>query len=240
MCFKRHILRTVCPSVDVHCHILPGVDDGFSDRVSSLHTLQEMKKHGIEKVIFTPHVDFSVYPDNTVPYLKEKYQAFVGSLPADLGLTYRLGAEYMVTPNVLDYIKQDTLLLSEGENRRVLIEMSYFYPSPNIREVIYELVLSGYIPVVAHPERYSYYANKLQEFEYLHDMGAEFQLNMMSLSGCYGRSSIRILKYLLHNNMYSFLATDLHSETQYECIRKIRLDSKTFDKIKRITNKNID
>lgn len=205
-------------TADCHCHLLPGVDDGVGAFDEAVECLRLLRSSGVESVVLTPHINPDVYPLNTEEFLRERYDEFVGRLPEDLlcpsespdgcSLKISLGAEYMVVPG---FEKRDMTSLLQFLPGKVLIEMSYLFVSPNMEQVLFEISLSGLTPVIAHPERYLYLADHLGTFERWHDMGAEFQMNLLSLSGAYGRSSLRILRYLHDRGWYSSTGSDAHS-----------------------------
>ncbi|MDO4949744.1 MAG: hypothetical protein Q4E55_06210, partial [Bacteroidales bacterium] len=112
--------------------------------------------------------------------------------------------------------------LLQMEPGKVLIEMSYYYISPIIEKAIFNLMMAGITPIIAHPERYVYLADSLSSFDRYHDMGATFQLNLLSLSGVYGPASMRILDYIKRKGWYSYLGSDAHSLHHFESITSMR------------------
>lgn len=205
---------------DLHNHILPGVDDGFRNEESSLEALSRLSALGCRSIVFTPHLNPEVYPDSDENSLRARYESFVSKIPEELALRTHLAAEYMLTPDFGDRIERGDLLCYS--DRSILIEMSYFYKSDNLEQSIFELNMAGYKPILAHPERYVYFADNPEYYDRLRDMGCRLQLNYMSLAGVYGHGSMRILKYLLKRKMYDFISTDLHSLHQLDMILEIK------------------
>lgn len=199
---------------DLHTHLLPNRDDGFACSADALDALKLMHDQGLEHVALTPHIESERYPLNTKANLTEAFEAFKQLIPADWNLRLTLAAEYMC-----DNAFQSTPTLLCFKDKSILIEMSYFFPSPNLKQALFDLCTDGYKPILAHPERYSYYAHALDDFEVLQQMGCRFQLNLLSLGGVYGRASVKILNYLIKNHLYSFVGSDIHSVTQWEKIR---------------------
>lgn len=187
---------------DIHTHYLPGVDDGFQQAEDVEVALETMLEWGVSKIYFTPHV-MADYPRNKPDYLREQFGQFLREAPA--GLELRLAAEYMLDASFYDREKEG--LLSLG-NRHVLIEMSYLSPSPELINIIYDLQLKEYIPLLAHPERYLF----MDEHQYreLKAKGCKYQLNLMSLAGQYGKRAYDVAWYLLQNGLYDFAGTDIH------------------------------
>ena len=203
-------------STEIHCHLLPGVDDGFRNEESSLHAIGKMVEAGTKAIVFTPHLNPDVYPEMNESLLREVYSSFREKLP--VGLKSHLAAEYMVVNGFDERVAQHPETLLTFPDDSILVEMSYYFRSPNLEQTIFNLNMAGLHPILAHPERYLYMSDCLADFDKLADMGCRFQMNMMSLTGKYGKASLRILKYLLGKGMYSFMATDLHSNPQLDTI----------------------
>lgn len=203
---------------DIHNHLLPGVDDGFRDSKSSLAAITKMAAAGCRDIVFTPHLNPDVSPGMTEDRLRSVYDNFIVQIPGSLGVTTSLAAEYMVTVGFGERVRQQPDKLLTFDDGSILIEMSYCFKSLNLERVVFDLTMAGFKPILAHPERYTYMAGTLSEFDHLVEMGCRLQLNFMSLTGMYGNSSRTILNYLLSHGMYSFVATDLHSEKQLDSI----------------------
>jgi len=231
---KKIALRSLPLTCDIHTHILPGVDDGFRTAEDSLELLEQFARNGVSQVIFTPHVDQGMFPENTRSFLQERFSTFKHSLPSGLNINLRLAAEYMCD-EFLENANEPLLCMGDSS---VLIEMSYYYISPYIKEVIFAFVNAGYKPILAHPERYVYLSRNLEVFDHFIEMGCRLQLNLLSLSGAYGPESLIILKHLLRNDMYRFTGTDVHSLRQYRLIREIEVDSAQAKKIEALMHNN--
>ena len=209
---------------DIHSHLLPGVDDGFKTAEDSLQAISLMAEAGCRDFVFTPHMNPDVYPDSSETVIKAEYDKFVKLIPAELGVKTALATEYMVVKDFEKRVESDpNSLLTYGEGSvpgagSILIEMSYYFRSTNLKDAIFELGLVGLSPILAHPERYAYMAEDLHFFNELRDMGCRFQLNLLSLAGVYGPSSIKIARYLAKKGWYDFAATDLHAFGQLEMI----------------------
>ncbi len=210
------------PEKDIHCHLLPGVDDGFQNAQDSLSALSRMAASGCREIVFTPHMNPDVYPDITESRHREEYQSFSEQIPAELGLSTTLAAEYMIVNGFEDRVSSRADQLLTYPDGSILVEMSYYYRSKNLEQALFELNMAGLNPILAHPERYLYMADSLSDFDQLVDAGCRLQMNIMSLTGTYGRQSMRILDYLLKRNLYSFIATDLHSPAQLNRILAYR------------------
>ena len=208
---------------DWHCHVLAGVDDGVKEIAESVSILQSMKESGMRKVMLTPHMNPEIFPDNTEDSLKARFAGFMESLPDDLksGLDISLAAEYMVIDGFDSRNPSELLQVDKG---KVLIEMSYYYPSQNMEDSIFNLTSAGITPVIAHPERYLYLADNLKVFERYHDMGAEFQCNLLSLKGVYGPASVKILEFIMGKGWYAYTGSDTHTKNHFASIRRMEFN----------------
>lgn len=213
--------------LDIHTHLLPGVDDGRFTCESARDTLAKMYDKGVSRVCLTPHIIAGLY-ENTVGKLNNALDGVrkcVGESDVMTPL-FSLGAEYMVDETLQACLDSDNARLLTVIGNHVLIEMSYYSISPQIFEVVQRLVSMGYAPVLAHPERYSYMDGCRREFDKLYEMGCKFQLNLLSTTGVYGEASMRIIKDLLERSYYGFVGSDVHSPQQYDLIYSSRTDEK--------------
>ena len=213
---------------DIHSHLLPGVDDGFPSKEKTLEALAALEKAGVQKVKMTPHF-MKDYPGNTRGAIEAKYRQFVQEAADAIHLELSLGGEYMLDSCYLDRFEEGFLTLDK-EQSLVLCETSYMMMDPMAKEMIYKVMLKGYQPVIAHPERYNY-ANmplykRWKEKDYL------FQLNLLSLSGAYGKQAKAKALLLLDEGMYDYVGSDLHRlESVPEMVSGIRLSTKEKDQL---------
>ncbi|MCQ2127224.1 MAG: hypothetical protein MJZ06_07310 [Bacteroidaceae bacterium] len=191
---------------DWHCHLLPRVDDGVQDLGRTVRILDDMRRAGYHTIVHTPHFNPELFPANTEDSMRDAFERYRENAPSTLEL--KLAGEYMVYDG---FEKRDMSQLLQIEPGKVLIEMSYLYPSATMEQAIFSILMAGLTPVIAHPERYLYYADTLDRFDRLHELGAQFQLNLLSLQGVYGPKSVQILEYILDKGWYSYLGTDTHS-----------------------------
>ena len=225
---KQHI---TLGTRDIHNHLLPGVDDGFRNAEDSLRAIQTMVQNRVREIVFTPHMNPDVYPNESEAHFREVYGSFSKEVNAlrstlNVNLSTVLAAEDMVVKDFERRVTDHADELLTYPDGSILIEMSYMYRSRNFEDVIFELNMAGLKPIVAHPERYLYMADQLEDIERWVDMGARLQMNYLSLTGQYGEASVKILNHLLRHNLYSFVATDLHSCSQLDRILTTKVDSK--------------
>lgn len=214
-------------TTEVHCHILPGIDDGSPDVEHSLPLLRQMREWGIEKVVATPHVTEATFENTpqTVSDACERLRQAPGFDTIGIQLCY--SAEYRMDDNFLGILQRNEIMLMPGNH--ILIENSFLQPFWNIKELIFELQLKGFSPILAHPERYAYYYEDRKAYQELHDQGCEFQVNLLSLAGYYNRPSREAAEWLISKQMVDYLGSDLHHSKHLLYLEKY-LSSRDFVK----------
>ena len=193
--------------VDIHSHILPGIDDGSKDIDQTLRYIGEMNELGFEKLFFTPHIFSELYPNSPETILPRLDEVRNELKSRNHAIPVGAAAEYMINE---DFTVEDNLMTLPDNH--ILIEMSYLSETPNIEQVIFELQIKGYKIVLAHPERYNFYHNAQQRFHRLKEMGCLMQLNLLSVVGYYGKEVKLASEYLLQNKLYDLAASDLHHD----------------------------
>lgn len=196
--------------IDIHSHILPSVDDGSEDMLMSLDMARMYLENGIKKVIATPH-----YIDGKIATSLDENMAtlevFKGELYKEgLDLEVFLGNEVFVSMDIFKGILEEKLCSLNG-TRYILIELPMFDVPLYVDNIIYELLLKGYIPIIAHPERNSKIIDNPNILYKYICKGALAQLNLPSLEGKYGGIVKTTAEILLQNNMIHFMGTDAHS-----------------------------
>tara|TARA_R110001592_G_scaffold362989_2_gene679176 strand:- start:600 stop:1343 length:744 start_codon:yes stop_codon:yes gene_type:complete len=206
--------------VDIHSHLLPGIDDGAKDLEDSISLIQKMASYGIKNFITTPHILGDIYP-NTPEIIKGKLQEVRAELLKRnmTDITIDAAAEYMLDEQFSAILEKEELLTLK--DNFVLVEMSYFSPPINLYDLLFQIQLKGYKPVLAHPERYNSYHNNFEEFYKLKRAGCLFQLNLLSLTEQYGKGVQKTAEKLLKENLYDFVGTDTHHQMHLELLRKI-------------------
>lgn len=218
---------------DMHNHILPGIDDGSPDTETSLILIQGLLDLGISKIISTPHILSDLHP-NSLETIEDAYNELTAlpELPIQKN-SFGFAAEYMVDYDFETKIQTEDLL-SFGKEKYILIEMSYLVESPNIKQVIFNLLTKGYQPILAHPERYSYYHHRLSTYEEYVDAGAQLQLNLLSLSGHYGGSVQSTAEKLINMGQYNWVGTDMHHIAHLQMLQLMSANNKVLRKLEKI------
>jgi protein-tyrosine phosphatase len=222
--FPFHQLKT-----DVHAHLLPGIDDGSPDTKTSIHLIKGMMDLGFEQFTATPHVMQDIWKNNdeTIVSASKLLQSALNERNMDCKVT--AAAEYMVDEH-LEFLLQEKKGLRTIRENWVLIEISFLQPPLQLKDILFELQLQGYQPVLAHPERYLYYAGKIKELIELRDIGCKLQSNLLSFSGYYGKEVLRFAEQLVDLNLVSLLGTDLHHVRHLEGLKQLKF-SKSLQKL---------
>lgn len=206
--------------VDMHSHLLPGIDDGSPDVETSITCINGLRELGLHSFIATPHIYSEIHP-NTPETIAPSYQKLRAALDANGHADVRLeaAAEYMIDDKFTSYYEgEQKLLRITGEE--VLIEMSYQFERKDILEQVFQLQLHGYQPILAHPERYIYYHATPKTYARLKERGCLFQVNLLSLSGYYGEPVRNVARQLVKEKMIDYVGTDLHHEKHLRYIEK--------------------
>lgn len=220
---------------DVHCHLLPGVDDGFATVEKSLQALKKLEERGVERMILTPHF-MKDYPLNNRQSIMAEFETFKAQAAEVCNIELRLAAEYMLDACFMDHFKQGFLTLDKG-GTNVLCETSYMMYEHGITEMIYEVMCFDLQPVIAHPERYEY-ANKDNYFRWK-DKNYKFQLNLLSLAGAYGDPAFAKSHYMLQEGFYDYVGSDMHGLNNFKrFLPEIRLKTKEMDELQRLLENN--
>jgi tyrosine-protein phosphatase YwqE len=198
-------------TTDMHSHILPGIDDGSPDVETSLQLVKGLMALGINKSIASPHIIGDMYRNNaaTIAAAKDTLQKALEQESLDFELS--AAAEYMLDSYFFELLHHKTALLTV-KDKLILTEFSYAAMPSNPSEMAFAILTEGYTPILAHPERYGYYHSNFKQFDYLKDLGFLLQVNLLSLTGYYGKPAAKAARYLIKNNLVSFVGTDLHHE----------------------------
>ena len=231
-CTRRNIFPgdLLVNRIDIHTHLLPGVDDGTKTEEEALAILQLLATHGVKKVFCTPHVMTDLVK-NRSGYLKARFREFQKLCPVNIEL--RLAAEYMLDEHFLYHLKDGLLAF---DKKHVLLETSYLDAPPNMERLLYETTLYGYQPILAHPERYLYM--EPENYTLLKERNCKFQLNLLSVAGYYGKEVQYRSKDLLRKGYYDFIGSDIHHLKQYKSYYSVSLPLFLIKTLKALIRKN--
>lgn len=216
-------------STDVHCHILPGVDHGAKTVEDSLELLRVQQEMGIKRVILTSHVTAETF-ENTPETLRPAFQLLKKAVEEteDLNVELFLSAEYRMDEFWNKQYEQNNQIAMPGNY--ILLENSFQQELLGLNELMFDLKVKGYKPILAHPERYGYYAVRKQRLEQLHNMGIKFQVNLLSLAGYFGNHCRETALWIAKNGMADMLGSDMHGMEHADVIRDF-IGSKAWRKL---------
>ena len=223
--------------IDIHSHLLPGIDDGAKDLDNSIELITKMSSYGIKNFITTPHVLGDVYPNSSETIRKKLEEVKKELIKRNLtDINIRAAAEYMMDEQFSILLeKNDILTLKDNF---ILVEMSYFNAPYNLYDILFEIQLKGYKPILAHPERYVFYHNSLDNFYKLKKAGCLFQLNLLSLTEQYGKGVKKIATKLIKENLYDFVGTDTHKVEHLNMLKTI-INSKNLKTLDSLLSKSL-
>ena len=196
-------------TTDIHCHVVPGVDDGSPDIATSLQLIDRMQNWGIKRIFASPHVTQNTFentPESLAPVVAGLKEAL-----AKEGKAVKLSnhAEYRLDDFSLSFFESGNVMTLPGNY--IMIENPFVSEAWFIDQTIFDLQVKGLTPILAHPERYSYYFKNRARYRQLHDAGAKFQINLLSLAESYGKEQREIAEQLIADGLVDFVGTDLHN-----------------------------
>ena len=216
---KKEDERGPVLKVDLHSHLIPGIDDGSRNMKESLSLLKGMEALGYEKVITTPHIMLDAYK-NTPEIIGNGLKTLRDSAVKE-GITIEIeaAAEYYLDDGFEDLLKKGDILTIKG--KYLLFETSYFAKPMQLEEMIFSITSAGYIPLMAHPERYRYVKDFLKEYGRFKELGVMFQVNLNSFGGYYGKDAKYKANFLRKEGMIDFLGSDVHHARQVDTLANV-------------------
>ena len=214
---------------DIHSHLLFGIDDGCKDINESISLLKEAEKQGVTELMITPHyIEESKYNCNNEEKQELYYQEVEKEKEENINIKLYLGNEVFINDNFLKLLKKKEIK-TLNNSKYVLLEFPFGNMLYNTKDIIYELVVAGYVPILAHPERYRIFQRHPDHIEEYLRMGVLLQGNYKSLFGKYGREAKKTLIYLLKKHQITFLGSDCHHEKDFK-IKKLKKKLKSIVK----------
>ena len=194
---------------DIHSHILPGIDDGSPDIETSIQLLRSLSDAGINKFICTPHVIGDMYHNNpqTINDALSRLKKAVSQ--NGMAVEINAAAEYMMDDHFMELLRRKEPLLTLTKNY-ILTELSYSTAPQKLEQISFEIHINNYQPLMAHPERYPYYHKNYNAYYRMKELGFLLQVNLLSLTGYYGKTVAKAAKFILDNKLADFVGTDLH------------------------------
>ena len=201
--------------VDMHSHVLPGIDDGAQTPAESIELIKRMMALGIKKIIATPHI-MADYYRNTAESINGALEILKAELEKEkMDIVVEAAAEHYFDETFEGRINDGKLMVM-GDNY-VLFEFSFISKPPNVVPIVHRLKELGYKPILAHPERYPYM--DIDQFRSLREWGLLFQLNTISLVGYYGKEAKKMAESLVDNQLIDFISSDMHHLRHAEALK---------------------
>ena len=235
---NKTFLRDIIPYgyVDIHSHLLPKIDDGSKSIEDTIDLIIQLKEFGFHEFITTPHVMHQVW-ENSKAIIEDNYHNTTAALRLNsIDNSFKVAAEYMLDDNFRKLFQNEKLFTLK--DNFVLIEMSYINPPLQLFDLIFDLQVAGYQPILAHPERYNFYHNSLEEYKKLKRAGCLFQLNLLSCVGYYGANVSKTSDYLLKNNFIDYVGSDVHHAKHVAFFNK-KIVLKNLDSLKEVIQNNL-
>lgn len=206
--FKKKEPEKLFYSTDMHCHIVPGIDDGAPTPQAGADLVEAQQRWGISRIIATPHVTADTF-ENTPETIAPALAALKEELTArgiDMPIIH--SAEYRIDDYTMDEFNRGVVMPMPDDY--LLVENPFIQEPVNLDRTIFDLKVKGHNLVLAHPERYCYYHLNLPRYSQLRNAGLKFQVNLLSLAGHYGKEQKRVAEWMIENKMVDFLGSDLH------------------------------
>ncbi|WP_242693131.1 tyrosine-protein phosphatase [Sabulibacter ruber] len=206
----------------MHSHLLPGLDDGAATLEDSIQLLEALQGLGFKKLCMTPHIMGDFYK-NTPEGIRSKLQQLQKEATSrGIEVELSCAAEYYLDEWFMSKIEKGEELLSFGGDRKfLLIETSYMNEPAHLRQAIFAVQAAGYTPVLAHPERYTYFYGKFDSLMSLRETGILFQINTNSLAGYYSKPAKEVARKLISQKAVEFLGTDTHSMKHVKVLERV-------------------
>jgi len=202
-------------AVDMHSHVLPGIDDGAQNPQESVFLIRRMMDLGIKKIIATPHI-MADYYRNTAESINGALELLKAELVKEkIDIIVEAAAEHYFDETFEKRIDDGKLMIMGG--KYVLFELSFVAQAPNLLQAIQKMTNLGLQPILAHPERYLYM--DIDQLKGLRDWGCYLQLNTISLTGYYGRESKRMAEDLVDEQLVDFISSDMHHPKHAEALK---------------------
>jgi protein-tyrosine phosphatase len=223
--------------VDIHNHVLPAIDDGAQNLEQSVFLLNGLAGLGFQKVLATPHIAAGIYSNNSTS-ISTAFQEVKNSKYSESALLTGFASEYMLD-DYFDRLIQEGLMCLPNlmQHKYVLVELPYMDLPRHWHDSIFEMRKAGYIPILAHPERYAYIKPSIM-LDRFRSIGILFQLNLLSLSGYYGKPIMQVAQCYLREGLYDFAATDIHHENHLLGLQRMSLNHELSEQIAAYPFKN--
>lgn len=200
----------ILPVVDIHSHLLPGLDDGVQSFEEAEAIILRFQKLGYTKLITTPHVMSDFFKNTSEGILARLSELRQHLEEKKIAVEIQASAEYYLDEELFKKIETNVPLLTFGKNN-FLFETNFMTEPLNLKEFIFQATTKGYQPILAHPERYLYLQTNFSKAEDLLNRGVLFQLNVSSISGYYSKAAQTTAQKLIDNGWVHLIGSDCHN-----------------------------
>lgn len=216
--FLRSTKNTIISiRVDLHSHLLPGIDDGARSWDESILLIEALKEIGFTHAITTPHIRPDYYPNTPEGIQEQQKQLQLLLAEKKIDFMIEAAAEYYLDETLLNQMNGNTSFLTFGKNY-LLFELNHLQEPFFLKDFIFKASIQGYKLILAHPERYPYMDES--RLEDLRDRGVLFQINTLSLGGMYGKPIQRIAERLIDRQWIDWIGTDCHHVENLPWLKK--------------------
>jgi len=193
---------------DIHSHLIPGIDDGSPNMETSIKMVKKFVDLGYEKIVTTPHVMCDYYQNTPDKILKGLDQLREELHKQNVKIDISAAAEYNLDDGLQDLIDKKEIL-TFGDNH-VLFELPFMQEPRNLQEIIFNFQMAGYKPILAHPERYTFWYDQFDKYDELKSRGVLLQLNLLSLTNHYSPQTKKVAEKMVDTNLVDAVGTDCH------------------------------
>lgn len=219
--------------VDMHSHLIPGIDDGSKSMEESIDLVKRLAGYGLNKIITTPHI-MSEYYRNTPEIIEMGLQDLRSTLKQEgVEIEIEAAAEYYMDEIFLEKVKAGEKMLTFGDNY-ILVETGFINKPQMLFDIIFHLEMAGYKPILAHPERYQYLILDKKLQEELFERKLLLQVNLLSFTGFYSKQVKDFGELLLERGVVALLGTDCHNERYLDMLETLPKQQKLFEKLQNL------
>lgn len=223
--------------IDIHSHLLPGIDDGAKTISDTYNLSNSFKEIGIAQFITTPHISHYIWNNTSQSIIAKHSETKILLENFTNKINFQVAAEYFMDDWFENHFKNEKLLTLK--DNYVLVEMSYINAPVQLYKILFDLQVAGYIPVLAHPERYLFYHKNFHEYHNLKKAGCLFQLNLLAVVGYYGSEITKVAEELLKKGMYDFVGSDVHHDNHIASFsHKLKIDNTSISTLKEVISNN--
>jgi protein-tyrosine phosphatase len=235
---KKFLIDYLENFVDIHNHILPGIDDGAKTVQESIELIKSFSEFGVRNFIATPHIMDNYYPNTSETIHASMEELKKGLFDNDLkNISFDVAAEHMIDANFESLLEKSEMM--PLKKSYLLVEMSYLQPSINFDEAIQKIASKRFFPILAHPERYNFLHLKSSKFRTYKKQGILFQMNFLSLSEFYGKEAQKKALHLLDEGLIDFIASDVHNLNQLQSLKDIKVTNTQIEALLPIIDRTI-